>query len=599
VEPAEIDDPRGAGHGPEVRGPRLSGKSWPRRPFGLFVPAAVVLLVAGTVLFWKLGAASFRDGDEAKYAQCAREMITSGDYLTPHFLGEPFLEKPPLKMWLIVAGYRIFGLSELGARASSALFALATVALTMLLGWLLFGPATGLVGGLVLMSSAQFIHEHAGRAAEMEPEAAFFFVASMLCVWLARRDGRWLCALAASLGLLVMTKGALAAPVLVVAALFAVVGRPRPRVTLPVALSSALVLLAIALPWHIYQATVHGDVFWKTYLGTHVWGRFLGRAPEGFGDSLVGMKPRPALIYYGRVVFSSMFPWSVLVGPALIGGLWEALKRRSAAAQLLLLWAAVFGLTIGISRGKLPWYAVPLLPAFAILVARFARGLADLRPRWLFFAVVVGALALSVAYLPSPQYHPYARHSVAWPDEDSNIAPTVAALRDHTATWRSLVPGLVTVGLVAGAAVSLVFRAGSSSGRRRPRAAVVAALLASLGFSGLCQVALPLKHAENKREIVLCLDAVRAAGIRPERVALVGQQARALWSRAVDKVHIYNFDGGKNPISGNLTNTPQDSAFLSSGTLILADAELHKRLSALGLGPPLWGGPQLEAFYRP
>jgi 4-amino-4-deoxy-L-arabinose transferase-like glycosyltransferase len=595
VEPDRIGDTHEAGPGPGGPNLRRLGAGEPLR---FLLPAAVILAVAGLLLFWKLGATSFRDGDEAQYAQCAKEMMASGDYLNVRYLGKPFLEKPPLKMWLIVAGYRLFGVNELGARFSSALFALAAVALTMLFGRLLFDRATGLLAGLVLLSSTQFIHEHAGRAAEMEPETTFLYVASMTCIWLARRDGRWLAALGAALGLLVMTKGPLIVPILAVAALFLATSRPRPRVPLPVALLGAAILLVIALPWHIYQASVHGDMFWKTYLGTHIWGRFLGRAPDGIPGALAGITPRPALSYYGLVVFSSMFPWSVLLVPALFGGLWEALKRHSAAARLIFLWVVLFGLTIGISKGKLAWYAVPLLPAFAILIARFALRLADLRPRWLFLAVVIGAMAVSVLYLPSPLYHPYARHSAAWPDQDSNIVATVAALRSHTATSRSLVPGFVTLALVAGAAGSLMFRAGSCPAGRAPRMAV-AALLVSLGFSGLYDVALPLKGVENRREVVRCLDAVRAAGIRPERVALVGQQARTMWSRAVDTVYIYDFAGGKTPIRGNLTDTPRDSMFTSSGTLILADAKLHNRLSALGLGPPIWDGPQLEAFYSP
>jgi hypothetical protein len=468
----------------------------------------------------------------------------------------------------------------------------------MVLGWLLFGRYAGILAGLILVSSAQFLHEHVGRAAEMEPETSFFYVASMLCIWMARRDGRWLCPLAGAVGLLVMTKGPVVVPVLVVGAAFLALSRPRPRITLTVALASALILAAITLPWHLRQAAVHGDLFTRSYFGTHIWGRFIGRGSDGTTGWVVGITPKPGLWYYGSVVFASMFPWSLLLGPALAAGVWEAAKLRSAQARLVLLWVAAFGLAIGVSTGKLAWYAVPLLPAFSILAAHFAMTMKRTMTPWLFAGLVAAVLVASVLFVPSPDYHPYARHSAAWPEQDPNIVPLWRNDADVLGGAASLAPAVVTLALVA-VALGAVFIRRRSTLAQRARSGVWLALLASLGFSGAYGAMLPLEGAERKRDIVVCLEAVETAGVRPEQIALVGSDARRFWDRAVDATYIYNFMGGKIPVRGDLDRVSSDRSFLKSGTLILADADLAKRMSALGFGPPLWRGRQIDAYYQP
>jgi 4-amino-4-deoxy-L-arabinose transferase-like glycosyltransferase len=59
--------------------------------------------------------------DEPRYAAIAREMLASGDYITPRLYGVPWFEKPPLMYWLAALGYKLFGINEFGARFPSAL----------------------------------------------------------------------------------------------------------------------------------------------------------------------------------------------------------------------------------------------------------------------------------------------------------------------------------------------------------------------------------------------------------------------------------------------------------------------------------------------
>lgn len=572
---------------------RTRNVSYRPRPIDFLLPTLGILVIAGFLLFWKLGVTSFRNGDEAMYAQCAREMTERGDYLTPYYRGEPFLEKPPLKFWLITLGYRVWGISEMGARFSSALFALGTVALTIVFGRLLFGAATGLLGGVILISSTQFIHEHCGRTAEMEPETAFLYVASMICLWLAQRDRRWLYALAGSLGILTMIKGPLVVPALVMVALFLRIVGSHGIITRRAMIISILIFLGIALPWHIHQLMVNGELFTKVYLRQHILRRFTGRSLGGSTRPVVGLGPKASLRFYLYVILSSLFPWSLIVLPALVHQCRAALRRSSNAQRSLLIWILAFSAFVCLSRGKLPWYVVPILPALALSVAHFCRSLYGLRPRWLFFGILIVALVLSALLVLSPQYDPHQHRAIAWPRQD----PSLIGLWDiHGPVALSLLPSIATLILVVAAIITLrVSRRARFHGNARR--ALWFVLLGSFLFSGLYRVALPMRNVEYRRESARCSDAVRAAGIHPERIAFLGPSARRYPKRATDRFYLYSLGSTEFHSLGPNLDAPTVAEILRCGTLIVADHEFHEALSERILIQPLWSGDCVDAFY--
>src|ERR671931_610533 len=101
-----------------------------------------VLVVASPLFFWRLGHPGFSD-TEGMFAEPAREMVVSGDWVTPRMNGAPFLTKPPLMYWLPAAIFRLTGPTEY-ARLWSILAALTTVAATGALGQELFGEVAGI-----------------------------------------------------------------------------------------------------------------------------------------------------------------------------------------------------------------------------------------------------------------------------------------------------------------------------------------------------------------------------------------------------------------------------------------------------------------------
>ena len=117
----------------------------------------LVVALAAPLFAWRLGRPGFSD-TEGMYAEPAREMVLTGDWVTPRMNGEPFLTKPPLAYWLAASVMALAGPTEL-ARVGPTLAALGTVLVTGALGMDLFGEGAGLAAAAVLATTAGFLLE--------------------------------------------------------------------------------------------------------------------------------------------------------------------------------------------------------------------------------------------------------------------------------------------------------------------------------------------------------------------------------------------------------------------------------------------------------
>ena len=85
-----------------------------------------LFLAIAAFYLYGLGAAPLVGPDEPRYAQVAREMLARHDLITPTLGGLPWFEKPPLLYWMMMASYRVFGVSEFSARLGPAICGLLT-----------------------------------------------------------------------------------------------------------------------------------------------------------------------------------------------------------------------------------------------------------------------------------------------------------------------------------------------------------------------------------------------------------------------------------------------------------------------------------------
>lgn len=179
------------------------------RRLTLFCLLVVTVGFAAISFWYDLGGYALLDNNEGIYAQIAREMWESGNYVTPFFNGMPYLEKPPLLFWLTALSYQLFGVSEFAARVVPALSASLLFLLAIWSGWRLFNPLTGTLAGLILASSVTVAV--LGRTLIFDMLMTLLLSAGLIWIycWFDTQKRRFALLAAGALGLAVLTKGLL------------------------------------------------------------------------------------------------------------------------------------------------------------------------------------------------------------------------------------------------------------------------------------------------------------------------------------------------------------------------------------------------------
>jgi 4-amino-4-deoxy-L-arabinose transferase-like glycosyltransferase len=343
----------------------------------------VLLALAALVVFPFLDRPGWFD-NEGRYAEVAREMLETGDWITPHMNGEVFLNKPPLTFWLTACLFWVAGLTE-AARLVSGVAVLATAALLFGIGRRLRDPETG------LWSAAVFL------TALMTPvEAGFLRPDSLLTAWLSlsiwgflrAREARpavGLAALWAGMGFGVLTKGLLGVflPAIVLGPALLLGGELRDwRRYCPgwgIALGGA-----IALPWHVAAGVLNDGFWWDYVVNQHLLFFLHRKFPR---DST----PIPLWAAWVSVA-GRLFPW-VLCLPAAAVTAAQGARGGGAPAWLPLCWfGAVFGF-FSASQGRLEQHFVPAIPGAALLLGAWCARFAAAEPRSRGGLVPLGLMA--------------------------------------------------------------------------------------------------------------------------------------------------------------------------------------------------------------
>ncbi len=336
-----------------MKGSRVRGMLW-----GVIVVSAALYLL-------RLGQAPLVDPPEGFHLAIAHEMAAGGDWITPHFNGVRYFDKPPLLYWLMAIGLKLLGATAWAARLWSALAAIATAFLTAWLGRRLGSDRLGLIAGLVVATNLEFFIF--GRF--VKPDLLFVFLILLAYVGFIlayRKTAPWaLLVCYAGLGGAALTKDlfGIAGP-LVVFALFFLLTRERHIVARWVPLTGLALLALVLLPWYLVMEWKNPGFLWYTIVDNHLLNLARHRI---FPDEDV---PLTAAEFLG-VTAMGFFPWSL----ALPWGLVRAFRRpwQSVEARIWLLlglWTAVLLAFFTVSPFRLPHYGLPAFPAMALLVAK-------------------------------------------------------------------------------------------------------------------------------------------------------------------------------------------------------------------------------------
>ena len=324
-----------------------------------------LVLLAALTFFAGLGRGAITDSDEAFYAEAAREMVASGDWLTPYYNFETRFQKPILYYWLTAATYLVFGATELAARLWAAMAGLGLVLVTAACGRRWYDESTGLLAGAIVATNFGYF-----SIAHMAlPDLPLTFCIT-LAIWAAlvstlesERSPRTfvlLSALGLGLGFLMKGPVGLIIPLMVIVPLLAIERRSIALTPIDIVLG-LLVMLAVATPWYLLMWMRHGTEYLQGFFVGDNFERF---ATDRFND------PRPWWFYL-PVVAGGLLPWAPLA-LVWLGPITQFLRRRRDIGTIdlrLMLWAALPLVFYTLSVGKQPRYVLPVLPPLALLLA--------------------------------------------------------------------------------------------------------------------------------------------------------------------------------------------------------------------------------------
>ncbi len=224
----------------------------------------LLTLLFGALFAVQLGESVLVNPDEGRYAEIPREMVASGDWVTPRLDGVTYFEKPPLMYWAVALCLKAFGPSEWSMRAAPALFALGGILLTYATARRLHGRTAGLVAATVLGTT--LLYYAMGRILILDMAVSVLMSATLGCFILGVREApgatrRWFFyGLYASAALATLTKGLIGflltgAVMFVWLLVFNQWKRLRP-LYLP---TGVMLFLLIAAPWHFLVAARNPD----------------------------------------------------------------------------------------------------------------------------------------------------------------------------------------------------------------------------------------------------------------------------------------------------------------------------------------------------
>lgn len=397
-----------------------------------------LLLFLGIAAFflWGLNALPLVGPDEPLYSEVAREMFVRRDFVTTTLGGHPWFEKPSLLYWMMMAGYRVFGVGEYGARIGPALSGLLTGVFVYWMGRTIERAASvsssslsseaaragsqrdGLARWSTLIWLSSLGALVFSRGASFDIVVTMTLTGTLACffVWYVRSAGIPACGAPASVpaavsdrdqskpssswpifgfyffvGLSLLAKGliGIVVPFGIIAIFFLLRRELPPRRFLKSLLWGIPLTLAVAGLWYGPMIQRHGWKFIDEFIVQHHFVRYLTNKyhhPEPF-------------YFYGPVLVAFSIPWTMFLAAAFISARrwqWRGQTAIDRLRVLALVWIVVPIAFFSLSESKLTAYILPVLPAVALLIGdRLTRLLSE--PRGEMVIRLTGLLLIGLA----------------------------------------------------------------------------------------------------------------------------------------------------------------------------------------------------------
>ncbi|CAN2976479.1 MULTISPECIES: ArnT family glycosyltransferase [Pseudomonas] len=340
-------------------------------------PAPLLLLLAALLFFFALGNHELQGSTEARVSGIAMAMHLDNDWVVPRLFREPFLEKPPLSLWLDAGAIRLFGASTGAVRLASAFAGLFSV---MLLYGMLrrFGRPQTLAFSAALILATMASYWGNVRGVGEDSLLSLGVTAALLGFYQAVRPERegssvWAWALfTAGMVIATLSKGVLglAMPGIVIFVYLLSTSLMDKRLRLGDWLKPALFTLLALVPLLIWL----GFLFQRggmQAVGEVLWTNSVGR----FSGSFVEAGHYEPFYYYLAKLPEAFLPWNILV----YLGLWHFRKSlvRNRYRLFFSVWLVAQFTLLTLASSKRTVYLMALTPAAAVLAAEYARVLLE------------------------------------------------------------------------------------------------------------------------------------------------------------------------------------------------------------------------------
>ena len=321
----------------------------------------LLLGLSAMLLFPGLGKTPLWIYDEVRNAECAREMYERGDWIVPTFNGGLRTLKPPLHYYFMFGGFKIFGVTEWGARFFSAVFGVSTILITYFFVKKYTSERQAFITSLVLLASSHFLFEF--RMSVPDPYLIFLNTASLFTAYAFFNPDRnrekkfyWLLICAVTMGLGTLAKGPVAIALPGGAIFIWLIWEKRLKEIFSwKILLAGIIMFAVAIPWYLLVDKETNGAWTNGFFLQHNFGRF-SEPMEGHGGPFIIV---PLIVLLG------LLPASIFIGES-----FKKFKTRFSDPFLRLAFsvAAIFIVFYSVSSTKLPNYAMPCYVFVAILL---------------------------------------------------------------------------------------------------------------------------------------------------------------------------------------------------------------------------------------
>lgn len=320
------------------------------RLFLIFIFSLLFYLVCNSYI-------AITDPVESNYALTAKEMLLSGDWLSPQIYGHYWFDKPIMIYWLIAASFKLFGISEFAARFPSAVFGGLSVSFAYWFSYTLFHhKRIALLSALILATSLEFWI--LSRMVITDSVLFFFTSVALAFMYLGilKKNSRFCVVAYCAAALAVLTKGPVGIILPgIILLLFILLTQSWRGIRYVFSPSGVAAFLLVCIPWYWAMYQIHGSDFINTFLGLHNYVR-----------ATVSEHPQDNVFYYYLVLFPlSLLPWT---------GIWlYSLFKipgwlKDKKLIFLLTWTYTIIIFYHLMATKYPTYVFPAMFPVALLM---------------------------------------------------------------------------------------------------------------------------------------------------------------------------------------------------------------------------------------